>query len=208
MHKQEENAKSPNIMNRISHISILILLCIGCGDSNKIDQEIKEQINQLKTLQDKESYLTEIFEEDQRVRQSNDELVIVNHGEESKEYKDYVNTQLNTDALNLKKVEYYLSRFDHPSKSDSMNYKAESAIWAVIQHSNADARERNFEHLYKAQLKGDFDLSWILSRMYQMRKGKSFQMPKNSKYDNEVDQLIFELGLEEKKINIIQEINR
>ena len=186
---------------------ILTFIIFGCTESVEIDQGIKNQIDKLQTLQEKEDYLKKIFEDDQSVRGTNPELLKLNHGADSKEYKEYVNNQLKTDALNLQKVEYYLSKFDHPSKSDSMNYKAQSAIWAVIQHSDAAARERNFEHLYEAQLKGDFDLSWILSRMYQIRKRKKFQMPKDSKYDNEVDQIIFELGLEEKKNKVIQKLN-
>ena len=195
-------------MNRPICILILILLFIGCSQSNEIDQELANQIDQLQTIKDKEAYLTKIFDDDQSVRQSNSELIKLNHGANSKEYNDYVKNQLNTDAKNLKKVEYYLSKFSHPSKADSMNYKAKTAIWAVIQHSDADARERNFEHLYEAQLKGDFDLTWILTRMYQMRKRKNFEMPKNPKYDNKLDQLIYELRLEEKKNKVVQRMKK
>ncbi len=195
-------------MKKAIYIISLLFLFFGCSESNQIDQEIKSQIDLLQTLQDKEAYLIKIFDDDQSVRQTNSELIKLNHGANSKEYKDYVYSQRNTDLKNLEKVEYYLSKFDHPSKLDSMNYKAQSAIWAVIQHSDADARERNFEYLYEAQLKGNFDLSWILSRMYQIRKRKKFEMTKDSKYDNEIDQLIFELGLEEKKIKVIRKINK
>ena len=191
-------------MNKAIYTIITLLVFLGCNDSIKIDQETMTQIDQLRTLKEKEAFLTKIFDDDQSVRGTNLELLKLSHGANSKEYTDYVNNQINTDLKNLNKVEYYLSKFDHPSKSDSMNYKAMSAIWAVIQHSDDDARERNFEKLYEAQLKGDFDLSWILSRMYQMRKRKKFKMPNNPKYSNEIDQLIFELGLEDKKNKVVQ----
>ena len=158
-------------------------------------------------MQEKEAYLSKIFDDDQSVRNSNSELIKLEHGVDSKEYKEYVNNQQNMDLKNLEKVELYLSKFGHPPKSDSMNYKANGAIWAVIQHSSADARERNFEKLYEAQLKGDFDLSWILARMYLYRKGKKFEMPDESKYENEMDQLIFELGLEDKKKKVLEKFN-
>ncbi len=194
-------------MNIFPYLTLLILLHLGCNTPTNIDQDIKAQVDQLQTLADREAFLTKIFEDDQSVRQSNSELIKLNHGEDSKEYKDYVNNQINTDALNLKKVEYYLSKFDHPTTADSFNYKAATAIWAVIQHPDADARERNFEKLYEAQLKGDFDLDWILKRMYLFRNRKQFEMPPNPKYNTELDQLIYELGLEEKKNKVIMKMN-
>jgi len=195
-------------MKKTVVIITIVSILFGCKRTNHVNQEGTNAIDKLQTLQEKEAYLTKIFEDDQSVRQSNPELLKLNHGENSKEYQDYVNNQIETDLKNLKKVEYYLSKFNHPSKSDSMNYKAMKAIWAVIQHSDADARERNFEKLYKAQLKGDFDLDWILKRMYRYRKRKKFEMPAEPKYDNEMDQLIYELGLENKKNKVIEEYNK
>ena len=75
-----------NKMNRLFYLSILISLSIGCINSNKIDPKIKVQTDKLETLEDRETYLTKIFEDDQSVRQSNSELIKLNHGEDSKEY--------------------------------------------------------------------------------------------------------------------------
>jgi len=181
-----------------------LLLLTQCQEASKdlVADDLHNEVSQLHTLEQKEAYLTKIFEEDQKVRGGTHDIVIM-HGPDSEEMEAYKQRQWDQDDINLKKIEKYLELHGVPSTKDSLNYKAGTAIWAVIQHSDIEARERSFEKLYEAQLKGDFDLSWILDRMYRVKMQKKFVMPEDSKYDNEMDQMIFELGLEEKKHRVL-----
>lgn len=64
------------MMNRLLYFSIFIVL--GCTYSKDVTKQIKDEVDQLATLEDRESYLTKIFEDDQSVRQSNSELIKLN----------------------------------------------------------------------------------------------------------------------------------
>lgn len=197
---------------KLPHFFILLvlvqLLFVKCQTEIKPEVVNFEQVvSQLKTLEEKEAYLTKIFEDDQSVRQGNPEMLKLVHGADSEEYRSYMKTWHEQDSICLKKIETYLDLYGHPSNKDSMNYKAQTAVWAVIHHaSDVEVRERNFEHMYRAYLKGDLDLTWYLERTYGMKLRKKFVMLEDSKYDNEIDQMIMELGLEEKKKRVEAEV--
>lgn len=183
-------------------LTILLICC------HHPDAALIKEIDQLSTLAAREAFLTKIFDDDQSVRSGNAELLKLNHGADSPEYKSYLQTQWDMDALNLKKVQQYLEKHGHPSSADSMNYKAMTAVWAVVHHSQTvKDRESVFEHLYAAYLKGDMKLDWLLKRMYHQKFRKKYENSEDNKYDSAIDQMIFELGLEEKAMRVKQELD-
>jgi len=182
---------------KIINFFFLIALIVGCNnETSEIDHLFENEVRQLTTLEDKETFLTKIFEDDQKVRGGENEIIMT-YGLDSEQHKAYFTRQLDQDAINQEKVELYLDLYGHPSSNDSLNYKAETAIWAVVQHSDVDFRKENFDHLYEAQLRGDFDLSWILDRMYQIKFRREYEHPSFLKPEVKTKQMIIELGLEE-----------
>lgn len=185
----------------------LILLngCLEIGISN-----IESEIIKLETDDDKKQYLEKILEEDQKVRGSKGQELMLKHGEDSKEYMDYVKIQSTMDETNLMKVEKYLEIHGYPDKI--LGEYATTAPWMVIHHAQGyDARDRNFETVYEAYLTGDIDdgaVSFYLGRMYNIKYGKSFSMESPFKAEDEINRLIIELNLEEKQANVHQRLNQ
>ena len=182
---------------------IYLLTIIGCSEKFTHEYaEIYKEIEDLDSKEDKKSYLELIFEQDQNVRGSEGSEIMLKSGRDSKEYREYIQTQLDQDALNLVNIESYLSYYGHPKKSELGDIAA-IAPWTVIHHAQGyKVRERNFEILYKAYLQGDIDdgaISLFLGRMYELKNRKRFRMENPYKSEDEINQLIEELGLEEEK---------
>ncbi len=181
---------------------ITLLLLMGCRTNNEqATASAIEQLN-LVNLEDKKQYLEKIFEDDQKVRGSHGQEIMLKFGKDSEEHRNYVQIQIDQDALNLKKVEQYLAQYGHPKESE-LGEIATITPWAVIHHANSyEERERNFVHLYRAYLQGDLDdgaISMFLGRMYQMQFGERFEMESPFKSEDEINALIEKLDLVDKK---------
>lgn len=174
--------------------------------------KLQTSIENLKTNDHKKAFLEKILEEDQGVRKPGVSANLkIKYGEDSQEYNDYYQAQWKQDAINLVKVEKYIATFGYPSKKD-LGDKAATAPFLVIQHStDSEARDRNFESLYKAYLEDNIDdtaMSFYLGRNYDFKFGKRFDMPSPYKSVDEINQLIKELGLEERQISIQEGVKR
>ncbi len=193
-------------------LSLLSLFLIGCKEEIKIDYAIIEkEIEVVITIDDKRNYLELIFKDDQKVRGNHGAEIMIKHGKNSKEYNEYVITQITQDAINLVKVEKYFEKFGHPIIKE-VGEIAAIAPWTVIHHAQTyQERERNFEFLYKAYLKGNLDdgaISMLLGRMYEMKNWKRFQMENPYTSEDEINALIKKLNLEKKKVNAQKSIKR
>lgn len=102
------------------------------------------------------------------------------------------------DAINLAKIEGYFNTYGYPKKE--MGEIATMVPWLVIHHAQGyEPRERNFEILYKAYLKGTIDvdaISFYLGRMHEIKFGNRHRMENPYKLEDEVNQLIEKLGLD------------
>lgn len=196
--------KSPIIMKfNLLLLGILLFLSVSCQESiSNSHSEIDKQIAALTTQEAKESYLANIFDEDQRVRGPEDAEIMLKYGKDSKEYKDNVKALLKQDEINLQKIERYLEQYGYPDK-DQFGWKAVSAPWAVIHHqSDLDIRNRNFEILYQAYLDGNIDdgaFSFYLGRTYTFTFGKRLEMQSPFQSKDEIALLIKELKLKKQK---------
>ncbi len=188
---------------------LLSLLYIGCsGNSNDGDAIIAHEIIKLKTDEDKKRYLEKILEDDQQVRGSKGQELMLKYGKDSKEHMDYIKAQWEMDKINLLKVEKYLEIHGYPNKD--FGDLATTTPWMVIHHAQGyDTRERNFEIVYEAYLNGDIEdgaISFYLGRMYEMKNRERLIMQNPYKSEDEINKLIKELNLEEKKANVQQKI--
>jgi thymidylate synthase len=186
---------------------ILIMGCNQVVDNSSADFE--NEINQLETFQDKKVYLEKIFEDDQNVRDGKKEAeVISRYGYGSNEHKALAEEQWAQDEINLQKIEAYLKKHGYPGKE--MGELATTAPWVVIHHAQEyDTRERHFEIIYEAYLKGDIkdgSISLFLGRMYEMKNGERLKMEGSYKSEDQINLLIKELNLEDKKANVQQRI--
>ena len=196
-------------------LAITLISIFACNSKvNQSSEQIKEienEIQQLKTANAKKIYLEKILEDDQAVRDSEKSAeLMLKYGKDSEEYMEYVKTQWKQDEINLIKVEKYLEIYGYPGKE--LGDMATTTPWMVIHHAQGyETRERNFEKVYGAYLKGDIDdgaISFYLGRMYQMKNGERLRMESPFKAEDEINQLIKELNLEEKKANAQQSVKR
>lgn len=194
-------------------LSIILISIFGCKSETKQPvehlKEIENEIRQLVTTNAKKMYLEKILEEDRAVRDGKKSAdLMLKYGKDSDEYMEYVKAQWKQDEINLIKIEKYLEIHGYPEKV--MGEMATTSPWMVIHHAQGyEARERNFEKVYEAYLEGDIDdgaISFYLGRMYQMKKGERLQMESPYKAEDEINQLIKELNLDEKKANAQQRV--
>jgi len=192
-------------------LSILLISIFACqgkvNEAGKRIKEIENEIRQLETTNAKKIYLEKILEEDQAVRDSEKSAALMlKFGKDSEEHMEYVKTQWKQDEINLNKIEKYLEIHGYPEKA--MGDLATTTPWMVIHHAQGyETRERNFEIVYEAYLKGDIDdgaISFYLGRMYQIKNGERLIMESPYKAEDEINQLIKELSLEEKEANVRQ----
>lgn len=191
------------LMKIVQLIYVLLLVCVlGCVDTQIDFSETDKEIKKLETDDDKRKFLETLFELDQEVRGEQGSEIMLQYGMDSNEYRDYIQSQINQDAINLIKVERYIAHYGHPKKS-KLGEIAALTPWAVIHHAQGyAARENNFEILYQAYLEGDIDdgkFSMFLGRMYYIRNGKRFEMESPYRSDDEINQLIRELNMQQVK---------
>lgn len=196
-------------------LAIIVISIFGCnGEVNQSGEQLKEienEIRKLETTNAKKIYLEQILEEDQAVRDGEKSAdLMLKYGKDSEEYMEYLKAQWKQDEINLIKIEKYLEIHGYPEKE--MGDMATTTPWMVIHHSQGyETRERNFEKVYEAYLKGDIDdgaISFYLGRMYEMKNGERLRMESPYRAEDEINQLIKELNLEKKKANAQQSAKR
>ncbi len=185
-------------INKLAFIIVLFLF-FGCNNKpNKQNSDIKSEIERLESVEDKKRYLEKILEDDQKVRGSKSQELMLQYGKDSKEHMDYIKAQWKQDEVNIQKVEAYFEKYGYPEKK-IMGRDAALAPWSVIHHStDIGIRNRNFGFLYDAYLNGDVDdtaMSMYLGRTYNFTYGESFNIESPFKPEDEINQLIEKLKL-------------
>jgi coenzyme F420-reducing hydrogenase alpha subunit len=162
------------------------------------DSEILTEVRQLQSIEAKKNYLDKIYEDDQSVRGSKGQELMLKFGKDSEEYMDYIKAQWMQDEMNLEKVEAYLKVFGYPKKEE-VGENAALAPWLVIHHStDLEARNRNFKDLYEAYLTKKIDdnaMSFYLNRTYQFTFKERMKIESPFKSEDEINQLIKALDL-------------
>ncbi len=171
---------------------------------------IDSTFKKVKTLEEKKEYLEKIMEDDQKDRGGEAAEILLKYGKDSKEFVDFTKRQWKQDRINLIKIEKYIDKFGYPKK-EIFGKEIAKIPYFVIHHAKGyEARERNFEVLYEAYLKGDIGsgtISSFLNRMYRIRNQQMFRMNSPFKIQDEIDQLIIELNLEEEKEEAHEKVN-
>jgi hypothetical protein len=186
-------------------LMIALVLIISCKSSKEASNS-ENSIGNLKTIENKRSFLEQILKDDQMVRDSEKSYnLMVKYGKDSKEYLEYFEAQWKQDAINLQKIEDYLKAFGYPKKAE-LGEDAAITPWLVIHHTgDIDKRNRNFEYLYKAYLTGDIDDSQItmyLGRTHRISFSEEFEIEGEYQLEKEINQLIQKLGLKDKKLAV------
>jgi len=185
-------------------LTVTAIIIFGCNGNLGTDYSyIYEDVGKLISEDDKRSFLEQVYKDDQKVRDNEKEAkLVLKYGKDSKEHMEFSKALWKQDEINLKKVDAYFERFGYPSKA-TLGRDAAIAPFFVIHHStNTGVRNFYFEILYKAYLSGDIDdtaMSIYLGRTYKKTFGERHQMENPYRSEDQINELIRELGLEEKK---------
>ena len=195
----------------IKNLLILVALLIFASCANEVienTQSYEDEIKALTTDEQKKQYLETILKQDQLVRGDDGDEIALKHGYDSQEYSEYVKEQWRVDNINLSKIEIYLDIHGYPDKTLGTN--ATITPWFVIHHAQSyEARERNFEVLYKAYLNKYITgslMSGFLHRMHYHKFGKELYLVSPFIPEIEINKYIKALGLEEMKANVLKEL--
>lgn len=169
--------------------SILLSFSINC----KVSQVEKSQIGKLNSIEKKKEFLTNLFKEDQKLRQGQDSKIMIEHGYKSKEFYAFIKKVKAQDSINLIKAESYLNQYGYP-KLEEVGEIAASSIWTVIHHSgDSKVLFRNFPYIHQAYLDKDLDqgaLSFYLQGMYEIEYGERFRQTGTYDAQEKIDELI------------------
>ena len=77
--------------------------------------DIKKEITELNTISERTEYLEKIYLTDQEIRDGKSSQLILKYGNDSPEVLDFYSKADSTDALNLRRIEFYLKKFGYPS---------------------------------------------------------------------------------------------
>lgn len=180
----------------------MVLIC--CTNQFKL---INEEVSTLTTVEKQVQFLEAILKEDQDVRHFKTEQE-QRFGYNSKEYQKALQNMLETDPLNLLKIETYLKTYGYPTIKDH-GKDAAYAPWLVIHHAQggAEPRERNFKYLYEGYKNGGLDgdqLAFFLNRLHDKKFGYRIKWGGTYRAEEELDTLFKSLDL----LEIVTEIDR
>jgi len=144
-------------MNFKSIFILVLTIVFSCTQKGKIKTNVIEsELKMLTTDSLKIKYLEQILIDDQNVRGSEGQELMLKYGKNSPEHNDYIGRLLKQDSINLEKVEKYLIMYGYPNTT--FGDKATTTPWMVIHHSQGyDTRKRNFKIIYGAYLDNKID---------------------------------------------------
>ena len=155
----------------------IVLSTLWIVISCKREDAYKNKINALTTSMAQQQFLEKLWENDQEIRDRKTEIQSRNSSNLTTQKK--INEEMRAgDDSRLQQLEYYLSVHGHP-QIGLHGKKAAMTPWLLVHHSGTlEARERNFDYLYKAYIQGDLSesqFSLYLYRWHHYRFGKGYR---------------------------------
>lgn len=173
------------LYNSKVYILPFIVLVFSCtkkpnhDPSKEKSDDLNSLITNLDTQEKKEEFLAELFLNDQKVRNPDQELIILranNYDMNSLPHRDYRRKMRQTDSINFLKVKTYLEIYGYPDflGSDS---KASYGLHAVSLHQSFEKQLILLPYMHKAYINNLIDserFSFFLNKMYIHKFGKSY----------------------------------
>lgn len=176
-------------------LSLFILTLISCIKKNQTENCI-DSIICLKTNEEKEGFLFDIFQDDQTYRNQTSQILKKNNYDfNSLEYKNHIEKINIQDSVNFEKVLLYLKLHGYPDFTFA-NELASYAITAVALHQPYDNQLLLIPYLkqaYEEQYYSSKNFSFLLNRMHIMKYDKSYSTLKNDSLY--IDQLFKKLDI-------------
>ncbi|MFN2262309.1 MAG: DUF6624 domain-containing protein [Psychroflexus sp.] len=183
-------------------IFLILILIISQSCKKSIDKksvDVEYEIENLKTTTDKNNYLEYIYDLDQKIRNGESSELLVNFGESSIQYQNFLFKMDSIDNLNYERIDLFLMNFNYPNK-DSVSKKAVSSPWLVIHHnSDNKKRKKHFKKLLQAYENENIDVDQFdlyLRRTYRIEFGENLSWEGAYNPDDKIDWMIKEMNFE------------
>lgn len=151
------------------------------------------EIIELNSAESKESFLLNIYELDQKVRNDKTNCENIKFG--SLECAEYALIASKADLENLTKITAYLRLYGYPNK-ENFSDKACNAPWLVLHHNVGKANQIDKEfapilvHAYRNNNISLVNLHWYLKRYYLNYMGMSYKRTETSSEEEDIEDLI------------------
>ncbi|HQV67939.1 MAG: hypothetical protein IPO26_08775 [Saprospiraceae bacterium] len=182
--------------------TLIFLIFFIIGNQNFIAQTMMDifvtEIIDLNSVEDKEFFLCNINDLDQKVRHELRDCETLKFG--SLECAEYKLNENKTDLENLTKITAYLRLYGYPSKKD-FSEKASNTPWLVLHHNVGTATNIDKEFaplLVEAYRKNDItlvNLHWYLKRYFYSYMGRPYERTTQTSETEDIEFLIRELKL-------------
>lgn len=188
-----------SVFLRIFGIIFYVILFVGCNNNSEKDKKsIRQEVNELITVDKQKLYLEEIYHLDQKAR-TNRQALEAEHGYMSEKVAVAVKKIMESDKINLLKVNQYLKTYGHPSIAEH-GKKASMAPWIVIHHTaSIEVKENYFNYLYQAYKNKDLkpgSFSMYLNRWHTEKFGERLSLPNPYREEEMIIALIDKLELQ------------
>lgn len=189
---------------------LVFIVMASCKESTResfvsfnefIHQDIAET---LKTKNDKEAYLADLFDFDQSLRNPDIEVAILKknkYNTDSEEYKAYRIKMIQGDSISFLLTKKYLDQFEYP-KFEIDNYKAKAAIITVALHQDYRKQEVLFPYIFSAFKAGEIEndkFSFLVNRMYSFKFGERFISEKGLTEKENINEIVEALKIDTKE---------
>jgi hypothetical protein len=160
-------------ISRLLFAGLVVGQLVACQSTSEPNSESALSVENLKTPEEHQAFLENIYELDQRYRHQEDS-VLQQFGHDSPEHQAIWETIKNTDVANFQAIQQYLTTYGHPDPA-VVGELAASAPWIVVHHASSyESRAWAFPYFYPAYQKGHLDegqFSFYLNRMYRIANG-------------------------------------
>lgn len=177
-------------------VLLSVIMISACGQNKDVDI-ILEEVKNLKTVAQQKAYLEMIYEEDQGIRISSQDIEKV-HGYNSSEAKSSWKKMQDIDDINIKRIEAYFKIHGYPSKELHGSDACFTPV-IVIHHSphGFAHRKEHFKTFYRAYIDGHHEaMDMYLTRMYYIKNDEHLNIDGPYTEEFEIDTLIRSMGLE------------
>jgi len=167
-----------------------------------LEPEEAKEIDNLKTIESQNAYLTKLLDEDQSIRDGTESEIMLKFGVNSKEHNQHRTAFIRSDKRVFEKMKYYLESHGYPKDETKYDLKALHAIPVIIGHnSNYKAQKETLDILIDSYKNGYCKkevLVQILGEMHETKhNGRRYEM-KSKIYttDQEFEELCAVLKIE------------
>ena len=191
------------MMKYILAITLLISF-IACNNVETKEHQLldyRKEIQELKTKNQRDTFLANLYVRDQAMRVSNEEdRIISQDGYNSKEHKEFWERVNKIDLENYHQLKFYLEIHGYTEETSFFSSNAKSSFGAIMAHHHEYNDQLKILKLlipaYKKQFVSIDTIVWIMSEMHEAKYHRLFDVGKERyTVEDEFEGLVHKLEL-------------